>query len=83
MINLVKITILSDNIVEKPSLLAEHGFSTLIETEKLNILFDTGQGFCLKHNAEHLNVSLTSINKLVISHAHYDHTAGIKEILRK
>lgn len=83
MINRVKITILCDNIAEKPSLLAEHGFSALIETEKINILFDTGQGLCLKHNAEHLNMNLTSINKVVISHAHYDHTAGIKEILRE
>lgn len=83
MINKVKITILCDNIVEKSSLLAEHGFSVLVETEKINILFDTGQGLCLKHNAKSLNVNLTSIDKVVISHAHYDHTAGIKEIVRE
>ncbi|HHF99020.1 MAG TPA: MBL fold metallo-hydrolase [Candidatus Aerophobetes bacterium] len=83
MLHNIKITILCDNIVEKSSLLAEHGFSVLIETEKIKILFDTGQGLCLRHNAKVLNVNLTSIDKVVVSHAHYDHTGGIKEILKK
>lgn len=73
----LKITVLVENTAGKPGLLAEHGLSFLIETERNKILFDTGQGLALRHNTEKLNVDLKIIDAVVLSHGHYDHTGGL------
>ena len=57
------------------------GFSCLIETEE-KILFDTGDdGEKLIYNMKHLNVVPETIDKVVISHNHWDHTGGLKKFL--
>ncbi len=38
---------------------------------------DTGQGLGLTANAKVLNVNLSDIRKIVLSHGHYDHTGGL------
>ncbi len=81
--NYIKITVLCDDIVEKPHLLAEHGVSFLIETEKTNILFDSGQGLAIAHNAKILNIDLKSVDAVVLSHGHYDHTGGMERVLKE
>ena len=73
----VKITVLCDNHVDEPYLLAEHGFSLFIETETVNILFDTGQGMAIEQNTGSLGIDLQSVNMVVLSHGHYDHTGGL------
>ena len=77
----VHLKILVDN-VSKAGLLAEHGFSLLIEANDQKILFDTGQGPALPHNAEEMNVDLRQTGLLVLSHGHYDHTGGLPSVLR-
>ncbi len=62
-------------------LLGEHGLSFLIETGKNSILFDTGAGNVFAHNASKLRIPRKSIDALVLSHGHYDHTGGIKDAL--
>lgn len=76
-----KIRILVDNKAEYP-LISEHGFAAIIETETKRILFDTGQEQALFNNAEHLKVSLTDIDILVLSHGHYDHSGNIARIIK-
>lgn len=78
--NKVKITILVDNHAG-PWLKPEHGLSIFIEAFDQRILFDTGQGNVLQNNAKALGVDLTAIDRLVISHGHYDHTGGLAAIL--
>ncbi len=73
----IKISILCENTAGSPNILGEHGFSALIESGVHKILFDTGAGHTLKHNAQLLNIDLTQIPILVLSHGHYDHTGGI------
>lgn len=75
------ITILVENTVNKPSLIAEHGLAFLIQTDDEKILFDTGQGYAILHNAQKMSVDLSSIKKIILSHGHYDHTGGLKNIL--
>ncbi|WP_440059074.1 MBL fold metallo-hydrolase [Thermogladius sp. 4427co] len=64
-------------------LLAEHGFSVLIEVEYDNstvkrILFDTGgSGRVLLSNSEALGIDLRKVDAIVLSHGHWDHTGGI------
>ncbi len=79
-----RITVLVDNNVQPDGgLLAEHGFSVLIERGSDRILFDTGQGRALPWNAGILGVDLTGIDTVVLSHGHYDHTGGLPHIVRR
>ena len=78
----MKVTTLVENTVNKSDLLAEHGLSLLIETEDEKILFDTGQKCkTILHNAENLGVDLSTIDKIVLSHGHSDHTGGLAGVL--
>ncbi|THB70212.1 MAG: MBL fold metallo-hydrolase [Gammaproteobacteria bacterium] len=61
--------------------LSEHGFSVLIDDGNQKILFDCGQGDAFKHNLAKFKVPLSQINKLILSHGHYDHTGSIDEIV--
>jgi 7,8-dihydropterin-6-yl-methyl-4-(beta-D-ribofuranosyl)aminobenzene 5'-phosphate synthase len=72
----VTITLLVDNLAA-PGLRSEHGFSAWIEVAGRRVLFDTGQGAALAGNAEKLGVDLGTVDTLVLSHGHYDHTGGI------
>lgn len=77
-----RITILCENSVARPgALIAEHGFAALIETPQDSILFDTGQGFGLLHNAREMRRDLQKITTVVLSHGHYDHTGGLPLLL--
>jgi len=78
----MRITTLVENTVGKPDLLAEFGLSILLETEDEAILFDTGQGCVLLHNAAKLGIDLSRINKIVLSHGHNDHTGGLADVLK-
>lgn len=59
-----------------------NGLSFLIETEEKRILFDTGEkGSILINNMRLLNIDPNSIDLLVLSHGHYDHTFGIESLI--
>lgn len=77
----VSISVLCENTVGKPYFLGEHGLSLYIKYEDTHILFDTGGGDTIEHNAKLLNLPIDSISKLVLSHGHYDHTGGLSKIL--
>ena len=79
--NTLKITVLVENTAGKLGVLAEHGLSFLIETGGEKILFDTGQGFVLKHNLRRLFQGLENVKTVVLSHGHYDHTGGLATAL--
>lgn len=63
--------------------MGEWGLSILIETDEANILLDTGQSISASHNADILGIDLREIDKIVLSHGHYDHTGGLRQILLK
>lgn len=77
----IRITILVDNLVSRRGLLAEHGWACWIETSASRILFDTGQGMALLHNARELRIPLETTDAVVLSHGHYDHTGGLHALL--
>jgi len=70
------------------TLLAEHGLSLLINIysggRKNTILFDTGYTkIGVPHNMELLGVNSETIEAVVISHGHMDHTGSLYPILDK
>lgn len=74
--NTVQIMVLVENQAVLP-LHPEHGLSLLIEHDKHRILFDTGAGGALLHNAQILDVDLETVEHVVLSHGHNDHTGGL------
>lgn len=81
MINNLTITQLVENTVGGPGLLAEHGVAFFIEADGHCLLFDTGQGLALKHNAEQLDIRMESVDAIILSHGHYDHAGGLVDAL--
>ena len=61
----LRITVLADNSVGAPDVLAEHGLSMLIEADDRRILFDTGQGRVLRDNLAALDVCLAPLDAIV------------------
>lgn len=78
----INITTLTENTAGL-GFLAEWGLSIFLEVDGVNILFDTGLGVSAVHNAHVLGVDLSSVDKIVLSHGHSDHTGGLREILRE
>ncbi|MGQ9509762.1 MAG: MBL fold metallo-hydrolase [Thermodesulfobacteriota bacterium] len=60
------------------------GFSCLVELDEKTILFDTGgDGEILLYNMRVLNKDPKTIDLIVLSHIHGDHTGGIWSLLRE
>ena len=73
----MKITILYDNNAH-PGVESGWGFSCLVDSNQ-RILFDTGDdGQKLIYNFEKANIDPKSVNKVVLSHNHWDHVDGLE-----
>jgi len=85
----LKITVISEDSVgyESP-LLGQHGISFLVSAERngtiKNILADVAQNpTALLQNMGMLGIALSSIDAVVLTHCHYDHTLGLAKILQE
>ncbi len=64
------------------NLSSEHGFSMWIATDAGQVLFDTGgTGAVLMQNLAALGLDPGRLNAVVLSHAHDDHTGGLRMLL--
>ena len=58
------------------------GFSLLVDCDGRKVLFDTGwDGHVLRRNLGRVGVSITDIEKVVLSHSHWDHSSGLLTVL--
>ena len=77
-----KVTILYDNYRFAKNTSADWGFSCLIKGLEKTILFDTGaKPDILAKNIAALNIEISGIGAVVISHDHWDHTGGLAWLL--
>ena len=79
----IRITTLSENTAGRGDFLGEWGLSILVETEETTVLLDTGKGFSMGYNADTLGIDAGKIDRIVLSHGHFDHTGGLRELLRR
>lgn len=81
---MTRLTVLCENTAGPPhEILGEHGFSVLVEHAGVKLLFDTGQGRTIVHNADCLKKDLAGVDRIVLSHGHYDHTGGLEQVLQR
>jgi 7,8-dihydropterin-6-yl-methyl-4-(beta-D-ribofuranosyl)aminobenzene 5'-phosphate synthase len=78
----LKLTILFDNTAIDSHLKSGWGFAALVEYCGHSLLFDTGaNGSILLDNMRKLGVEFQSIEAVIISHEHSDHTGGLHALL--
>lgn len=77
----MKITILIDNRNSASALASEHGLSLHVQTKTHKILVDTGLSGKAFDNAEKLGVDIKSVDYLMLSHGHIDHTGGLRRFV--
>ncbi len=75
----MRISVLSENHAGSYTM-AEHGLSYLVEFDGKKILFDTGQGNLFLENAGKMNIDISNIDLVVLSHGHFDHGNGLEYI---
>lgn len=75
--NSVEVTILSSNLASGATI-GEWGFSALVEVDGQCLLFDTGNhADTVLRNANALDVDLSCVTDVVLSHWHPDHMGGL------
>jgi len=57
---------------------SEHGLSFFLEVDGQQTLFDTGASDLFLKNARILGVNLSKVDRIVLSHGHYDHGNGLQ-----
>lgn len=78
------LSIYDEGAVVGTPLIGAKGLSIMVEVDGQRILFDTGRrGNYLKHNLDHLEIPAESIDSLVLSHGHRDHTGGLNSFLEE
>lgn len=81
----MKATVLIENSPVTPNtynLKEQHGLSFYIEYNGKKILFDMGQDNFFAKNAKNLDIDLSEVDYLLISHGHYDHGGGLETFLK-
>lgn len=80
----MRVTIIYDNETSREALRNDWGFACLVEAHGRRILFDTGaNGAILLDNMKKLDIKPSSIDDVFITHAHWDHTGGLSDFLKK
>lgn len=79
----VRIINVFNNYSHNPNLQTSWGFSCLVKTEVMNILFDTGgSGKILLGNMGEMGIDPEKIDVVFLSHIHGDHVGGLKKFLK-
>jgi len=78
----VSITVVYDNRSLQENLTPDWGFACVVDAAGHRLLFDTGaKGELLLANLKKLGIATASVEAVVISHNHWDHTGGLASFL--
>lgn len=78
---MVRIVTLVENTALTSDFRYKHGLCLYIETAKHKILFDLGQDDLFVENAGKMNIDISEIDTVIISHGHKDHGGALKHFL--
>ena len=73
----MRIVNLVENTHGREYCIPAHGLCLYVETGDCRLLMDTGPSALLLENARVLGVDLERVDKVILSHGHYDHAGGI------
>ena len=77
----MKLTVLVDNKCQQNKcLISEHGLSFLIEDGRTNLLFDCGSTDAFIKNSYDLQIDLSKVTDVILSHGHTDHIGGFPRL---
>ncbi len=81
----LEIIVLVDNNASPTGRLKEAwGISILVRTDGTTVLFDAGPDpEVLRHNCEVMGIDLSSVDFVVLSHEHADHTGGVPYVISR
>jgi len=88
-LNRLKVTVIAEDTVAYESpYLGQHGVSFLLTAERdgvaKNVLVDVAQNpTALLENMNRMQISLSCIDAVVLTHCHYDHTQGLTKVLKE
>lgn len=77
----MRIVVLSDNRATETVFETEHGLSVYLETDRYKCLLDVGASKLFARNAKLMNIDLSDVDYLFISHGHADHIGGLSAFL--
>ncbi|WP_022855684.1 MBL fold metallo-hydrolase [Thermodesulfobacterium thermophilum] len=78
---MIEVTIVFDNYKGEPGFETGWGYSCVVKRNDEFLLFDTGaDGQKLIKNLKRAGITPSLVSKIILSHAHKDHTGGLKEI---
>ncbi len=79
----MKIKALIENKSCDPKLKPEHGLSIYIDTGTTRLVIDTGESGDFLENAEKMGVEIETVDSIIATHSHADHTGGLIRLLEK
>lgn len=83
-IHSLKITILSTMLVGDTTGIGEWGFSALVEADGHRVLVDTGlHPETVLQNARDMNIDLSDVREVILTHNHGDHVGGLLTLRRE
>src|ERR1035441_4271613 len=87
-VHALKVTVLSTMLVGDVKGIGEWGFSALVEADGRRVLLDTGSHpDTVLQNARDLNLDLSDVKEVILTHNHWDHVSGLitlrKEMMKK
>jgi 7,8-dihydropterin-6-yl-methyl-4-(beta-D-ribofuranosyl)aminobenzene 5'-phosphate synthase len=77
----LQITTLVENTAGQSRILGEWGLSIYVRAGESGFLLDTGAGQAIVPNLRTLDIDLDSLEAIVLSHGHHDHTGGLRALL--
>lgn len=76
-----KIVTLVENTTSSSEYRSKHGLCLYIETDRHKILFDLGQDKLFLENAKKMDIDISEIDTVIISHGHKDHGGALKRFM--